>query len=111
MACRADEMKVPWMMIRRLEAGPPFAEVDLTGEAGIHHPLQRSIHRRATDLRIFAVNEIREIIGGEMTFLPDENVQNAVALTGALAAGRKKGGKIGKGAIHDIWRVGELVIW
>ena len=53
-------MKVTRVPIRRLEPGTSFTEVHLAGDAGIHHPLKRAVHRGATDSRMLAVDKADE---------------------------------------------------
>ncbi len=55
----ADQVKVPRMAIRMLEAEPAFAEIDLAGNARLLHPLQRAIDRGAADPVIFALDQSR----------------------------------------------------
>ena len=88
MAGLADQMEVTGLTVRMLEPESPFAEVDLAGNARIDHPLQRAIHRCTADAVIVAPNEIDEIVGAEMPFLPQEDVDNLLPLAGALATGR-----------------------
>ena len=45
---------------------------------------------------IFAADEIAQIVRAQMPFLAQEDVQDAVALARALAAGRAQTGEIGK---------------
>ena len=48
-AALADQMEVPRMPVRVLEAEPAFAEIDLARDPGVHHPLQRAVDRRPAD--------------------------------------------------------------
>ena len=84
----ADEMKVARMAVGRLEPRAAFAEIDLAGDAGVDHPLQRAVDGGAADARVLAADEIEQIVGAEVTFLAQEDLEDAVALGGALAAGR-----------------------
>jgi hypothetical protein len=99
MTCRADEMKVPRMTIRGLEPGTPFAEVDLAGDAGGDHPLQRAIERGTADARILAANELEQLVRAQMALLAQEDVQNLVALGRPLTARGTQRGKIGERAV------------
>src|SRR6266498_1634760 len=36
-------MEVTRLPVGMLEAKPPFAEIDLAGDPGVHHPLQRAV--------------------------------------------------------------------
>ena len=74
------------MTIGMLETELPFAEIDLAGDAGVHHPLERAVDGRAADPLILAPDEIDEIVGGEVTFLAKKDVDDQVALARPLAA-------------------------
>jgi hypothetical protein len=50
--------------------------------------LQRAVDSGAADAAIFFADEIDEIVGAEMALLPQERVDDEVALARALAAGR-----------------------
>ena len=90
----ADEMKMPWMPVRRLEAGPAFTEIDLPRDARIDQPLERPVYGRPTDTRVFATDEIAEIVRAQVPLLAQKDTENAVALTRSLAAGRAEAGEI-----------------
>ena len=87
----ADQMEVPRVAVGVLEAEPALAEVHLPGDAGVHHPLQRAIDRRAADPRVLAADERDEIFRAEVPLLLEEDPHDEVALAGAapseLAAG------------------------
>ena len=89
-------MEVTGLPVRVLEPESPLTEIDLAGDARIDHPLQRAIHRCTADAVIVATNEIDEIVGAEMPFLPQEHVDNLLPLAGALATGRFEPTEIGK---------------
>ena len=93
-------MKVARVAVRRLEARTAFAEIDLAGDAGVDHPLQRAVDGGAADAGVLAADEIEQIVRAEMTFLTQEDVEDAIALAGALAAG-------GRSARSGIERVGD----
>ena len=59
-------MKVPRVAVRRLEARAAFAEVDLAGDAGVDHPLQRAVDGRPADARRLAADEIEQIVGADV---------------------------------------------
>ena len=103
----ADEMEMPRMAVRGLEARPPLAEIHLAGDAGADHPLQRAVDRRAADARVLAADEIAQIVRAQMAFLADEDTENSVALRGALAARRPQARDIGKRTIHQESVTGE----
>ena len=73
-------MEMSGLTIGVLEPESPLAEIDLAGDARINHPLQRAIHRCTADAVIVTSNEIDQIVGAEMTFLSQEDVDNLLAL-------------------------------
>ena len=96
-AALADQMEVPGMTIRVLEAEPALAEIDLAGDAGLDHPLEGPVDGRPADPLIFTANQIDELVGGEVTFLPEKDVDDEVALAGSLAACRPQAVYVGRG--------------
>ena len=86
MAGLADEMEMPRLAVRVLEAEPALAEIDLARDAGVHHPLQRAVDGGAADAMIVLADQIDEVVGAEVTFLTQEHVDNLLPLAGALAA-------------------------
>ena len=88
MAGLADEMEVARLAVGMLEPEAAFAEIDLAGDAGVDHPLQRAVDGGAADAVIFAPDEIDEIVGAEVPFLTQEDVDDLLPLAGALAARR-----------------------
>ena len=94
MADVADEMKMARMAVGRLEARTALAEIDLAGDAGVDHPLQRAVDGGAADARILAAHEIAEIVRAQMALLAQEDIEDAVAFGGTLAAGRTQAGEI-----------------
>ena len=82
------------MPVRRFESRTTFAKIDLAGDSSVDHPLERSVHRGATDPRVFLVDEVAQIICAQMTLLAQKEIQDAVAFAGTLAAGRAEAGKI-----------------
>lgn len=97
----ADEMKVPGMAIGMLETESPLAEVDLPGNPGVDHPLERSIDGGPADPLIFAANEVNEVIGAEVTLLAHEHIDNLFPLTRPFAAGRLERQKVRKRQGHN----------
>jgi hypothetical protein len=79
-----------------LEAKPAFAEIDLARNARIDHPLQRPVDRRTADSLIFALDQIDEIVGAEVTFLPQEYPDDPIAFAGSLGARRAQPVEVGK---------------
>ena len=99
MAIRADQVKMPRMTIGRLEAGTPFAEIDFARDARRDHPLQRAVDRRAADSGFLTVDELEQLVRAQMSLLPQENVEDLVALGRSLAACWTQSGKIWKRAV------------
>ena len=88
MAGLADQVEVARLPVRVLEAEASFAEVDLARDARVHHPLQRAVDGGAADAVVFLANEIDEVVGAEVPFLAQEDVDDLFALAGTLAARR-----------------------
>src|SRR5258707_287270 len=109
MAGRADQVKVTRMAIRRLEARAPLAEVNLPGDAGVDHPLQRAVDGRPSDARGLAVDALEQIVGADVPLLAEEHLHDPITLGRAFATRGSETGKVGEGTIHVVnWRVGEL---
>ena len=100
----ADQMEVPRMPVRMLEAEAALAEIDLAGDAGVDHPLQRAVDGRAADPLILAPDQIDEIVGGEVSFLAQEHVDDEIALAGALAARGPQAVDVGGSGVHEVQR-------
>ena len=83
----ADQMEVSGVAVRVLEPETALAEVDLPGDAGVDHPLQRAIDGGAADALVFLAHQVDEIVGAQMAFLAQEDADDEVAFTGAFAAG------------------------
>jgi hypothetical protein len=81
----ADEMEVAGVSVGRFESRSALAKIDLAGNSGTDHPLERAVHGRTTDPRILFVDEIAQIICAQMTFLAQKQIQDAVAFAGPLA--------------------------
>ena len=96
-------MEVTRLAVGVLEPEPALAEVDLAGDAGVHHPLQRAVDGGAADAVIFAADEVDEIVGAQVSFLAQEHVDDLLALAGALAAGRLQPAEIGKADVMRHW--------
>ena len=86
MARLADEMKVARLAVGMFEAKATLAKIDLARDPGLHHPLQRAVDGGPADTLILATNEIDQIVGTEVPFLPQEDVNDLFSLTGPLAA-------------------------
>src|SRR2546423_14309992 len=94
MAPGADEMKVTRVALRRFVPRTSLAEVDLPRDARFDEPLQRAIYRRAADPRFLRPHQLEQIVGAQMRFLAEENVENPIAFDGVLAAGREERGGV-----------------
>ena len=94
-------MKVTWVPVGRFETGTTFAEVDLARDAGVNHPLQCAIDGGAADAVIVGAYEIDEVIGAEVAFLAQEDIDDLLPLTRALAAGGLEPAEIGKSRRHQ----------
>src|SRR5262249_18060397 len=103
MARRADQMKVARVAVRRLEARAPLAEVHFARHPGADHPLQRAVDRGAPHARRFPADDLDEIVGAEMPFLLQKDLEDAIALGRTLPARRADGVEIGKGTVHRNW--------
>ena len=90
MALVADEVEMTRVAVRRLVAGAAVPEVDLPGDAGLGHPLQRAVDGGAADARVAAAHEIEQLVRTQMRLLVKEQVDDAVALARALPTGRAK---------------------
>ena len=84
----ADQVKVPGMAVRVLEAEAAFAEIDLARDARFDHPLQRAVDGGPADAMIFALDQIDEIVGAQVSLLAEEDVDDQIALARPLRAGR-----------------------
>ena len=93
-------MKMPRMAIGVLEPEPPLAEVDLARDPRLLHPLQRAVDGGAADFLIFLADQIVQIVGGQMSFLAEEHIDDEIALAGAFAAGRPEAVEVGGRRFH-----------
>ena len=94
-AALADEVEVPGMPERVLEAEPALAEVHLARDAGVHHPLQRAVDGGAADARVFAVDERHQVVGAQVPFVLEEDAEDALPLGGASPACGMQAGNVG----------------
>ena len=90
-AALADQVEVARVAVGVLEAEAALAEVDLAGDAGLDHPLQRAVDGGAADARVLAADDLDEIVRADVPVLPQEDVDDEVALAGSLAARRAAG--------------------
>src|SRR6186713_2831339 len=100
MAVLADQVKVTRLPVGMLEAETAFAEIDLTRNAGIHHPLEGAIHGCPADALILATDDVDQIVGTEVSLLAEKHIHDLLAFAGALAALRLQSAEIGKGRRH-----------
>src|SRR5262245_28462857 len=100
MAGLADQMKVPGLPVRVLEAEPAFAEVHLARNARVDHPLQGAVDGRAADPVVLFADQVDEIVSAQMAFLAQEDVDDLLPLAGAFAACWRQPAEIREGT-HD----------
>ena len=93
----ANEMEMPRLTVRVLEAESAFTEIDFASDASVHHPLQSAVDGGAADAVVLFAYQIDEIVSAEMTFLTQEDVDNLLPLAGALAARRRQPAEIREG--------------
>ena len=98
MAGLADQVEVPRLPVRVLEPEAALAEVDLAGDAGVHHPLQRAVDGGAADAVVFALDEVDEVVGAEVAFLLQEHVDDLFPLARTFRAGGSELIEIEQGA-------------
>ena len=103
MALGADEMKVPGVAVGRLETGTALTEIDFPRDACIDHPLQRSVHGRASNPRIFPSNQVAQLVGAQVPLLTQEDRQDPITLAGPFTARGAQARNVGKGALHVSW--------
>ena len=60
MTLGADKMKMPRVAEGRFESRAALAEIDLAGNSGVDHPLQRPVHGGAPDARVFPADQIAQ---------------------------------------------------
>ena len=100
----ADQVEVPRVPVGMLEAEPAFAEIHLAGDARLLHPLQGAVDGGAADAMVFALDQVDQIVGAQVSLLLEEHVDDQVALAGALGAGRPEAIEIwnGRAGGHDL---------
>jgi hypothetical protein len=86
----ADQVKVARMPVRMLEAETPLAKIDLARNAGIDHPLQGAVNGRPADALVGSSYQLDEVVGGEVSLLPEEYIDDEIPFARALAAGGPK---------------------
>ena len=96
----ANEVKVTRVAVRRLEARAALAEIHFARDAGLDHPLQGAVDGRTPDPWRIVTNEVAQVVGAQMAFLPQEGRQNPVTLAGMLAASRTRTDWVDRLAIH-----------
>ena len=95
----ADEMKMPGVAERGLVPRTALAEIDLVGDSGGDHPLQRTIDRCPADARVLTAYEIVQFVCSDVPLLGKKQLDDAVALGGALAACRAEAREIQSGLV------------
>ncbi len=82
----ADQVEVPRVPVRMLEAEAALAEIHFARDARVHHPLQGAVDGGAADAMIFLANQFDQIVGAQVAFLAQEHVDDEIAFARALAA-------------------------
>src|SRR5690348_1066505 len=100
MAGLADQVKVAGLPVRMLEPEASFPEIDLPGNPGVDHPLERAVDGGPADPLILAPDDVDEVVRAEVPFLTQEDVDDLFALARALAAVRLQPAEIWKGSRH-----------
>src|SRR5262245_58657907 len=93
-------MEVARMSVRVLEAETSLAEVDLSRDPCVHHPLQRAVDGRAADSMIFLADQFDEIVSGEVSFLTKEDVDDQLAFARSFAADGTEAVDVCSGGFH-----------
>ena len=99
-ATSPGRMEVARMPVRVFEPETPLAEIDLAGDARVHHPLQRAVDGGAADAMVFLAYHVDEIVGAEVPVLTEKHVDDLLPLAGALAASRLQSRDVRKGRGH-----------
>ena len=79
-------MKMSRVPIRVFETEPALAEIDLAGNASVDHPLERPVHGRPAGRVTFRLEDVDQIISAQMPLLPQEDVDDQLALAGPSAS-------------------------
>jgi len=79
-------MEMAGLPVRVLEPEAAFAEIDFAGDTRVHHPLQGAVDGGAADAVVVLANEVEQIVGAQVSFLAQEDIQNLLALAGSLTA-------------------------
>jgi hypothetical protein len=77
-ASNADDMIVVLVPEIVLVAHRPVAELDGPRNAGFGDKLQGPVNRGNPDLRVFFMNQLDQLIGGDVVFASKENVQDVI---------------------------------
>jgi hypothetical protein len=83
-ASRADHVMVTAPVVLMLEARNTVVKSNLTREATIRKQLQRAVHGGETNVRIFLLHQLIELVGRKMSAGFDERPQNRAALLGVF---------------------------
>src|SRR4051812_46472610 len=93
-------MEVPRVPVRVLEPETAFAEIDLAGNAGVHHPLQRAVDGGAADALVLTARDVEQVVRAEVSLLSEEHIENEVTLARALGARRAEPLDVGDRGDH-----------
>ena len=98
----ADQVEVTRMPVGMLEAIPPLAKVHLARNARLDHPLQRPVDGRTADATVLAGDQVHEIVGADVPVLPQEDVDDEVALPRPLAPFGSQAVNESGGGLHGV---------
>src|SRR4051812_717270 len=93
-------MEVPRVPVRVLEAETAFAEIDFSGDTGVHHPLQRAVDGGAADALVLTARDVEQVVRAEVSLLFEEHIENEVAPARALGARRAEPLDVGDRGDH-----------
>jgi len=83
---RTDHMIVMLVLVVVLVVGDAIAKANFAREPGLGEQLQRPVNGGLADAWVFLFDQTIEIFTGKMSFRPEKDVENQVALGGALEA-------------------------
>jgi hypothetical protein len=67
-----------------LEAEAALTEIDLARDAGVDHPLQGAVDRRAADALVLTPDQVDQIVGAQVPFLTEKNVEDEIPFARAF---------------------------
>jgi hypothetical protein len=100
MAGLADQMEVAGLAVRVLEPEAPLPEINLAGDPGVYHPLQRTVDRGSADALILSTNDVDQIVCAQVTFLTQEYVDDLFPLARTFATDWLETREIRQGGRH-----------